>query len=140
MALSRSCVIVAMRTDDLAAMALSSLIHTLYENDRYAIARYVAKEGRSPILLLLAPSIEPGFECLLDVELPFAEDIRTYRFPPLDRIVTVSGKHVAEHRNLPTEYLQAMMDDYVDSMDLSELGTDEDGFENRLLSALALLT
>ncbi|KAI9721872.1 MAG: ATP-dependent DNA helicase II subunit 2 [Chrysothrix sp. TS-e1954] len=127
MALSRSCVIVAMRTDDLAAMALSSFIHTLYENDRYAVARHVAKEGKSPILLLLAPSIQPEFECLLDVELPFAEDIRSYRFPPLDRIITVSGKKVIEHRNLPSEYLQEAMAEYVEEMDLSNSGKTDEG-------------
>lgn len=49
----------------------------------YAVARFVAKEHKSPNMLLLQPMIEAGFECLYDIELPFSEDIRSYKFPPL---------------------------------------------------------
>ena len=127
MNLSRSSVIVAQRTNDLAAMAFSAFIHTLYEVSTFAVARLVSKEGKSPSLLLLAPSIEPEFECLVDVELPFAEDVRAYKFPPLDRIVTMSGKVLTEHRNLPSNDLQKAMGAYVDSMDLSSFDRDDDG-------------
>jgi ATP-dependent DNA helicase 2 subunit 2 len=85
----------------------------------------VVKENKPPLMVLLAPSIETEYECLLEVQLPFAEDIRTYRFPPLDKVITVSGKEVTEHRNLPNDDLQAAMDSYVDSMELMD--KDEDG-------------
>ena len=52
----------------------------------------VSKDGKNPELLLLMPSIEPDFECLYDVPLPFAEDVRPYQFPPLDRLKTITGK------------------------------------------------
>jgi ATP-dependent DNA helicase 2 subunit 2 len=126
--MSRSNIIVASRSDPQAILALSSFIHALYELESYAVARLVVKHGKSPVIVILAPSIEPQYECLIELELPFAEDLRSYRFPPLDRIVTVSGKLIAEHRNLPKDDLMTAMSDYVDHMDLSELGRDDDGY------------
>ncbi|KAI9839005.1 MAG: ATP-dependent DNA helicase II subunit 2, partial [Sclerophora amabilis] len=127
MNMSTSSIIVAQKTNDKASMALSSLVHALFELDSYAIARLVTRDNKSPILVLLAPSIEADFECLHDVQLPFAEDLRSYKFPPLDKIVTVSGKVLSEHRNLPTDQLTSAMSDYVDHMDLSDFGRDDDG-------------
>jgi len=123
----RSSVTIASKINDKAAMALSSLIHALYELDSYAVARFVEKDGKEPKMILLAPSIEADFECLVDIELPFAEDVRQYKFPPLDRVVTVSGKNLVQHRNLPNDELMQAMSDYVDSMDLSTFGKDEEG-------------
>ncbi|KAK3723454.1 ATP-dependent DNA helicase yku80 [Vermiconidia calcicola] len=127
--MDRSCLIIASRNDDQASMALSALIHALFELDSYAVARLVAKENSQPRILLLAPNIEPDFECLYDTELPFAEDIRSYKFPPLDRVVTVSGKTLKVHRNLPNDELQYAMSEYVDRMDLSTFGKDDEGNE-----------
>jgi len=78
------------------------------------------------MIVLLAPSIEPEYECLIELQLPFAENVRSYRFPPLDKVVTVSGKIVTEHRNLPNDDLQDAMSQYVDSMELDL--KDDDGF------------
>ncbi|GAB7365487.1 hypothetical protein MBLNU230_g6560t1 [Neophaeotheca triangularis] len=125
--MSRSNVIISQRTNDKASMALSSLIWALAETNSYAVARIVPKENKDPKILLLAPSIEPEFECLYDFELPFAEDVRSYRFPPLDRVVTVSGKHIEVHRNLPNDDLMTAMSDYVDKMDLTTFGKDDEG-------------
>ncbi|KAL8873132.1 MAG: hypothetical protein Q9174_001348 [Haloplaca sp. 1 TL-2023] len=127
MSMSASNIIVGQRTNTKATMALSSLIHALFEVESYAIARLVPKVDKPPVILLLAPSIEVDHEGLLDVQIPFTEDVRSYRFPPLDRVVTVSGKVIKEHRNLPTEGLMTAMSDYVDEMDLSRLGRDDDG-------------
>lgn len=79
-------------------------------------------------MLLLAPSIEPDLEALVDVPLPFAEDIRAYRFPPLDRVITTSGATLTKHRNLPKEDLVDAMSDFVDKMDLSTFGRDDDEY------------
>jgi ATP-dependent DNA helicase 2 subunit 2 len=125
--MSVACVIVAGKVNNRASMALSSLIHALFELDSYAVARLVTKEDKPPLLVLLAPSIEEDYECLIDVQLPFAEDVRPYRFPPLDKILTVSGKVLTEHPNLPDKNLQAAMSDYVDRMDLSRFGKDDNG-------------
>lgn len=125
--MSRTNLVIPAKNDDKASMALSSLIHALYELDSYAIARLVAKENKEPRILILAPHIDPDLECLYDTELPFAEDMRAYKFPPLDRVLTVSGKVLKLHRNLPSEELQDAMSAYVDSMDLSTFGKDDDG-------------
>ena len=127
MNMSTSCVIIAQKTNSKAILALSSVIHALFELESFAVARLVTKNDRPPMLVLLAPSIEIDYECLLDVQLPFAEDVRSYKFPALDRVVTVSGKVLKEHRNLPTAALSSAMSDYVDRMDLSGLGRDEEG-------------
>jgi ATP-dependent DNA helicase 2 subunit 2 len=108
-------------------MALSSLIHALYELDSYAVARIILKDDKDPQIILLAPSIEPDLEALVDIPLPFAEDVRVYRFPPLDRVVTTSGATLKKHRNLPTDDLVHAMSKYVDSMDLSTFGKGDEG-------------
>ncbi|MCJ1369411.1 ATP-dependent DNA helicase II subunit 2 [Loxospora ochrophaea] len=127
MSMTVSCIVIAQRVNNKAIMALSSIIHALFELESYAVARLVPKAGKQPTILLLAPSIEPDYECLLDVQIPFAEDVRSYKFPPLDRIITVSGKVLQEHRNLPNDKLKAAMSDYVDRMDLSTYGRDDNG-------------
>ncbi|KAL6713442.1 ATP-dependent DNA helicase yku80 [Lecanora helva] len=127
MAMSVSCIVIAQKTNSKAILALSSLIHALYELDSYAIARLVPKADKEPVIVLLAPSIEEDYECLLDVQLPFTEDVRSYKFPPLDKVITVSGKEIKEHRNLPSDALSTTMSDYVDRMDLSSFGRTEEG-------------
>ncbi|RDW71223.1 ATP-dependent DNA helicase II subunit 2 [Coleophoma cylindrospora] len=124
--MGESCVTIAQQTNDRAQLALSSLIHALFETESYAVARIVAKDGKDPIIVLLAPSIEPHLECLIDVPLPFAEDIRPYRFPPLDRVITTTGAVLDKHRNLPSHDLKEAMSKYVDAMDLSTLGRNDD--------------
>ncbi len=128
MNMSASQQIIAQRTNEKAKMAMSSLIHALFELEDYAVARLVTRDDRSPVLVLLAPEITPDYECLVDIQLPFAEDFRSYKFPPLDKVVTVSGKVLSEHRNLPNQDVTAAMSDYVDRMDLSTFGKDEDGY------------
>lgn len=125
MNMSTSNVIIAQKTNEKAALALSSLIHALFELDCYVVARLVVKDGKSPLIVLLAPSIEPDYECLLEVQLPFFEDVRSYTFPLLDKVITTSGKEVKEHRNLPSEDLISSMSKYVDSMEL--IDKDDDG-------------
>lgn len=125
MHMSTTNIIIGQRGNDKASLALSSFIHALFELECYAVARLVVKENKPPVMVLLAPSIEPDYECLLEVQLPFAEDVRTYRFPPLDKVITVSGKVVTEHRNLPNKDLLDAMSEYVDSMELVD--TDETG-------------
>lgn len=126
--LGESCITVAQRTNPKAGLALSSFIHALHELESYAVARIVPKDGNDPRMLLLAPLIEPDLEALIDVPLPFAEDIRVYRFPPLDRVITTSGEAIKKHRYLPNDDLVDAMSNYVDKMDLSEFGRDDDEY------------
>ncbi|KAF2183139.1 SPOC domain-like protein [Zopfia rhizophila CBS 207.26] len=119
--------IIPQKANNQAQLALSSFIHALYESECYAVARLVTKENKPPFIVLLVPKIEPDYEALIDVELPFAEDMRRYKFPSLDKRLTISGKVITEHRDLPNEMLVKAMSDYVDAMDLTEFGRDEDG-------------
>ncbi|KIW99718.1 uncharacterized protein Z518_11131 [Rhinocladiella mackenziei CBS 650.93] len=118
MLLDNTNMIVSQKGNDKAAFALSSVIHALFELGSAAVGRLVKKDMSEPILTLLSPLAESDFECLVENILPFAEDVRTYRFPPLDKVITVSGKELTEHRNLPNEKLLQSMSDFVDSASL----------------------
>lgn len=118
---------------------MSSLIWALMELESFAVARLVIKDGKEPLLVLLAPHIEPGLECLYDVPLPFAEDLRSYRFPPLDRVLTVSGQTLTKHRLLPSDELNEAMSDYVDAMDLSTYGMDGEMYVHKAKAVLDLV-
>lgn len=126
--MGEACVTHARKSDLRSELALSSLIWALMELESYAVARIVIKDGKDPLLVLLAPHIDPEIECLYDVPLPFAEDVRSYQFPPLDRVITVSGQTLTKHRFLPSEDLNEAMSDYVDAMDLSSCGLNDDGY------------
>lgn len=127
LSMGETCLTVAHKFDEKSQIALSSLIRALYELESYAVARLVMKDGKDPTLVLLAPAVEVDLEYLYDVPLPFAEDVRGYQFPPLDRIVTVSGQTLTKHRLLPNEELTDAMSDFVDAMDLSTFDRDDDG-------------
>lgn len=107
---------------------MSSLVWALVELESYAVARIVTKDGKDPTVVLLAPHLDNELECLYDIPLPFAEDVRSYQFPPLDKVVTVSGEKLTKHRLLPTDELNEAMSNYVDAMDLSTYGTDMKGY------------
>lgn len=127
MTMGTSNIVVAQKTNEKAVLALSSLIHALFELDSYAIARVVKKNKSEPILIVLSPSVEKDYECLIENQLPFAEDVRSYRFPPIDKIATVSGKVLTQHRNLPSEDLSEAMSDFVDSLDISDFDKNDEG-------------
>ncbi|KAK0722931.1 SPOC like C-terminal domain-containing protein [Lasiosphaeria miniovina] len=122
-------IVVAQSHSEEAEVTLSALIHALHEMESYAVARYVQKDDAHPQLFLLKPNpgLEDPFECLYDVPLPFAEDVRSYQFPPLDKVLTVTGQVLTEHRLLPSDDLNVAMSNYVDAMDLSEFGADDEG-------------
>ncbi|KAI3336693.1 Ku70/Ku80 N-terminal alpha/beta domain-containing protein [Xylariaceae sp. AK1471] len=135
--MGETCMTIAQKSNDAATLKLSSLIHSLHELESYAVARIVTKDGKDPALILLAPHIEPDFECLYDVPLPFAEDVRNYPFPPLGKVITVQGNTITEnHRNLPSQELTDAMDDYVDTMDISSWEKDDEG--NRTMEYAAV--
>jgi ATP-dependent DNA helicase 2 subunit 2 len=118
MLLDNTNMLVAQKGNDKAAIALSSMVHALFELDSVAVARLVKKDMAEPILTILSPLVQEDIDCLIEDILPFAEDLRSYRFPPLDKVLTVSGKELTEHRNLPSKDLLKGMSDYVDSMSL----------------------
>ena len=68
MALNEASCIVGQRGNERAQIALSSLIHALYENDLLALARLVTKDDKPPVMIMMAPSIEADIECLGDAQ------------------------------------------------------------------------
>ena len=68
MALSEASCIVGQKGNERAQIALSSLIHALYENEMLALARLVTKDDKPPVMIMMAPSIETDIECLVDVQ------------------------------------------------------------------------
>ncbi|KAK5074008.1 ATP-dependent DNA helicase yku80 [Lithohypha guttulata] len=121
-------ILVAQKLNDKAAYALSSLARALFEVGSVAVARFVKKDMAEPMLTCLSPLIDDTIECLVENDLPYAEDLRIYRFPPLDKVLTVSGKTLASHRNLPSDDTMEAMSDFIDNMSLINPDTKEELF------------
>jgi hypothetical protein len=68
MALGESSCIVGQKANERAQIALSSLIHALYENELLALARLVTKEDKPPVMIMMAPCVKEDIECLVDVQ------------------------------------------------------------------------
>ena len=79
--------VVARKDDAGAEAALSALIHALQETDMVAVARRTYNNGGAPRLGALLPNIRHELECLVWVQLPFAEDVRNPLFPSLPSTV-----------------------------------------------------
>jgi hypothetical protein len=109
--------------------ALSSIIRAMYQKGVLAIARMVSRDDADPKMGILKPCIEPNMDYLLWAQMPFADDVRRYRFAPLDMLVSKKGESITEHPYLPTKAQQTAMDEFVDSLDLMEAGDkDEEGY------------
>lgn len=65
--------------------------------------------------------------------MPFADDVRKYTFPSLERLVNKKGEVVENHPYIPTEEQQEAMDGFVDAMDLMYAGEKD---EEELVSSL----
>lgn len=66
--MSTTSVIVGQKGNSKAVVALSSLIHAMYETESYALVRFVKKKNAEPTMMVLAPEIDVDFECLIDVQ------------------------------------------------------------------------
>jgi ATP-dependent DNA helicase 2 subunit 2 len=112
------------------AVGLSSLIHSLYETETFAIARYVPKNDSDIQMILLAPYFDVGFEALIISQLPFEEDYRHFRFPGLLNITNKVGEPLQDGRQkrsrYPSEQMDRAMEAYINKMDLM---TADDGEE-----------
>ncbi|XP_046839076.1 X-ray repair cross-complementing protein 5-like [Xenia sp. Carnegie-2017] len=96
--------------DNAAAVALSAIIRALYESDKVAIVRYVFRNKAVPKVGFLRPHIKRNYECLLYTTLPFAEDIRHFKFTSLPS----SFKHE------PKEKQMEAVDDFIENLILSK--------------------
>lgn len=64
----------------------------------------------------------------VNLQMPFADDVRKYTFPSLERLYNKAGEELTEHPYLPTKAQQEAMDNFVEAMDLTPAGEkDENG-------------
>ncbi|KAF9229802.1 ku80-like protein [Gyrodon lividus] len=109
-------------------LAFSSVVQAMFEKGVLAIARMVSRDGGDPKMGVLSPVVWQSVDVLLWVQMPFADDVRHYTFPPLSTLTSRSGERITKHPYLPTEEQFEAMDKFVDAMDLTEAGEkDEDG-------------
>ncbi|KDQ54942.1 hypothetical protein JAAARDRAFT_196318 [Jaapia argillacea MUCL 33604] len=109
-------------------VALSSIVQAMYEKGVMAIARWVSRDGMDPKMGVLHPVVFDKVDCLLWVQMPFADDIRKYSFASLDNLINKNGEPITKHPYIPTEEQQEAMDNFVDAMDLMYAGEkDEEG-------------
>lgn len=115
--MSETSVILPRKHDHRAAVAFDSLVRAMDEEQAMALARFVQRDNKEPVMVLLVPEIGE-VSCLLELQMPMAEDVRNYRFPALDVVRTNKGV-MHEHRLIPTREMEAAVSEYVDAMDLS---------------------
>ncbi|XP_061579647.1 X-ray repair cross-complementing protein 5 [Cololabis saira] len=101
--------------DEHAGVALSALIRALDELKMVAIVRYAYNKCSHPQVGAAFPCIKADYECLMYVQLPFAEDLRQFTFPSLENNKKIS----------PSEAQLSVVDSLIDSMMLEE--KDENG-------------
>ncbi|KAI8647826.1 SPOC like C-terminal domain-containing protein [Parasitella parasitica] len=93
-----------------SSLALSAFAKALYDEQSYAVVRYVQKDDGQPRIGLLLPEDREGEEdveyLLQYYDLPFAEDIRDYKF-----------KSVADPKASDPKSIN-LMDSLIDSMEL----------------------
>lgn len=63
-----------------AARATSALVRAMLATDQIAIVRYVYRNGSDPVLAALRPHEKESYACFDFFEVPYADDIRVYRF------------------------------------------------------------
>ncbi|KEP54595.1 putative ATP-dependent DNA helicase II subunit 2, related protein [Rhizoctonia solani 123E] len=110
-----------------AQVAFSSIVHAMFKKGFMAVVRWVNRDDSDPKMGVC--KAEPGeVDYMMWVQIPFAEDVRRYPFPSLDRYVTKKNEVLEEHPYIPTSDMNAAMDDWVENMDLADAGPkDENG-------------
>ncbi|KAF8708422.1 SPOC domain-like protein, partial [Rhizoctonia solani] len=110
-----------------AQVAFSSIVHAMFKQGLMALVRWVNRDDSDPKMGVC--KAEPGeVDYMMWVQVPFAEDIRHYSFPSLERYVSKKGELLTEHPYIPTDDMRAAMDSWVDGMDLTDAGPkDENG-------------
>ncbi|KAI0641157.1 SPOC domain-like protein [Trametes meyenii] len=109
-------------------VALSSIVQAMKKERVMGIARWVKTDKGEPRMGVVAAYEFEEIDCLLWVQMPFADDVRNFTFASLETLVNKKGEVVKEHPYLPTVKQLDSMADFVDAMDLTDAGEkDEDG-------------
>ncbi|KAF7319822.1 Ku domain-containing protein [Mycena kentingensis (nom. inval.)] len=117
----------------LEQVAMSSIAQGMYEKGVMGIARWVSsKDGSDAKMGVVIPGIADGVDYLMWTHMPFADDVRKYKFSSLDNLVSRTGAILDQHPYLPTETQVNAMDKFVDCMDLMHASDEKDDDGERL--------
>lgn len=124
-------------------IALSSFVLAMEQKEMVAVIRMITGDGRDAKMGIGLPRRLENVDCLLwvqvrlyncrdslgleRIQMPFAEDYRKYSFKSLERLQNKKGELVTDHPSLATPQMLEAMDDFVDSMDLTEAAKDDEG-------------
>lgn len=108
-------------------LAFSSIVRAMAQEELCAIIRMVTLNNSAPKVGIAVPRILEKADCLLWVQMPFAEDNRNFAFQSLTRLYNKKGKQITDHPNIPTDGMIEVMEKYIDSMDLMQIEKDEEG-------------
>ncbi|PVF93424.1 SPOC domain-like protein [Serendipita vermifera] len=108
-------------------IAFSSIVQALAQEDLCAVIRMVTGNNYAPKLGVAVPRVMDKTDCLLWVQMPFAEDHRNYTFQSFDRLFNKHGNQIKDSPYQPTDDMMNAMEAYVDSMDLMQLEKDDEG-------------
>ncbi|KAF5121344.1 hypothetical protein DV113_000778 [Geotrichum candidum] len=121
------------------SLAVGSLAATLAQEQSAAIVRYVTKDAAPVQMGALFPhqvlaeeeGDEPRGWVLVLVSLPFDQDVRRYRFPPLLNRSAMAGSRAMSEQTqkllVPTEEMDDAMEQFIEDHDL--MAADEGGYE-----------
>ncbi|KAG5437562.1 hypothetical protein PCANB_000990 [Pneumocystis canis] len=130
-AIGESNIIVPAKADLNAKMSLSSLINAMLKTDTLALARIVTRVNKHPEIIIMAPSVEDNFECLIELTLPFADDCKNFKFPSIKKCQIVPDKKT----DSSIEDINNLMEKYVTKMDLSNNISNEYIHKSNLLQS-----
>ncbi|WFD31010.1 chitobiosyldiphosphodolichol beta-mannosyltransferase [Malassezia sp. CBS 17886] len=114
--------VVASSDSPRAQVALASVARAAAELHALVLCRFVGRTHTDPKLCMLAPyRVGDAFDAFTMARVPFRDDVKRFAFPPLDRVTDKNGEKVRMHATIPTPEQQALMDRFVDSMDLGSV-------------------
>lgn len=137
----------------LQQVAVSSLVRGMFRKPEggekevtyYAVTRWVTNDGSEPKMGVLRPvrdetvdyflwvqvrifRVSWSFDVLILFQVPFADDLRKWTFPSLERLISSKGELVSKHPYIPTNEQKEAMENLVDALDLMQAGEkDEEG-------------
>eukprot|EP01105_Mastigella_eilhardi_P010054 TRINITY_DN2353_c0_g1_i3.p1 TRINITY_DN2353_c0_g1~~TRINITY_DN2353_c0_g1_i3.p1 ORF type:complete len:753 (-),score=192.03 TRINITY_DN2353_c0_g1_i3:99-2321(-) len=108
--------------DTHALTAFSALVRAMAETDRVGIFRYVKTKNSAPKLAVCIPHVKHDLDCLYVQLLPFAENLRSYQFPPMNPTNSATKKAYIPS---PEQLVSAAK--LITSFDLMTSAVNEDG-------------
>ncbi|KAL2315645.1 hypothetical protein POMI540_1105 [Schizosaccharomyces pombe] len=100
--------IIVPKDDFESKLNFSAFVQSLEREHRYALARFVSKDKGVPVLLVLMPYVEFKRHYLVDIQLPFAEDVRPYSFSEFEKLSNEEDMR----------QIDFAVSNYIDNMDL----------------------